>query len=85
MIQRQKAGKYMGARAPYGYLKPDEDVTSLVINPETAPVVKMIFQKYLDGMNITQLARYLNEQKILQKASSLRQRRKQQKNISGIR
>ena len=31
----------------------DEDVTSLVINPETAPVVKMIFQKYLDGMNIT--------------------------------
>ena len=43
----------------------DEDVTSLVINPETAPVVKMIFQKYLDGMNITQLARYLNEQKIM--------------------
>ena len=65
LIQRQKAGKYMGARAPYGYLKPDEDVTSLVINPETAPVVKMIFQKYLDGMNITQLARYLNEQKIM--------------------
>ena len=61
LIQRQKAGKYMGARAPYGYLKPDEDVTSLVINPETAPVVKMIFQKYLNGMNITQLARYLNE------------------------
>lgn len=55
----------MGARAPYGYLKPDEDVTSLVINPETAPVVKMIFQKYLNGMNITQLARYLNEQKIM--------------------
>lgn len=65
LIQRQKAGKYMGARAPYGYLKPDEDVTSLVINPETAPVVKMIFQKYLNGMNITQLARYLNEQKIM--------------------
>ena len=65
LIQRQKAGKYMGARAPYGYLKPDEDVTSLVINPETAPVVKMIFQKYLNGMNITQLARYLNEQKII--------------------
>ena len=40
-------------------------MTSLVINPETAPVVKMIFQKYLDGMNITQLARYLNEQKIM--------------------
>lgn len=65
LLQRQKAGKYMGARAPYGYLKPDEDVTSLVINPETAPVVKMIFQKYLDGMNITQLARYLNEQGIM--------------------
>ena len=56
----------MGARAPrYGYLKPYEDVTSLVINPETAPVVKMMFQKYLDGMNLTQLARYLNEQGIM--------------------
>lgn len=65
LLQKQKAGKYMGARAPYGYLKPDEDVTSLVINPETAPVVKMMFQKYLDGMNLTQLARYLNEQGIM--------------------
>lgn len=63
--QRQKAGKYMGARAPYGYLKRDDDVTSLVINPETAPVVRMIFEKFLDGMNITQLARYLNEQGIM--------------------
>ena len=63
--QLQKAGKYMGARAPYGYLKPEEDVTSLVVNPETAPVVQMIFQKYLEGMNITQLARYLNEQGIM--------------------
>jgi len=65
LIQKRKAGKYMGARAPYGYLKPDEDVTSLVINPETAPIVKMMFQKYLDGMNITQLTRYLNEQGIM--------------------
>jgi DNA invertase Pin-like site-specific DNA recombinase len=65
LIQRQKAGKYMGARAPYGYLKPDEDVTSLVINPETAPIVRMIFEKFLDGMNITQVCRYLNEQGIM--------------------
>lgn len=63
--QRQKEGKYIGARAPYGYLKSDENKTNLVINPETAPIVKMIFQKYLDGMNITQLARYLNEQGIM--------------------
>jgi DNA invertase Pin-like site-specific DNA recombinase len=65
LIQRQKEGKYMGARAPYGYLKPDEDVTSLVINPETAPVVKLIFEKFLEGMNLSQLARYLNEQGIM--------------------
>lgn len=65
LVQRRRAGKYMGARAPYGYLKPDEDVTSLIINPETAPVVKMMFQKFLDGMNITQLARFLNEQGIM--------------------
>ena len=63
--QRMKEGKYMGARAPYGYLKPAEDVTSLVVNPQTAPVVKKIFELYIEGMNITQVARWLNEQGIM--------------------
>lgn len=64
--ERMKAGKYMGARAPYGYIKPDEDVTSLVINPETAPIVQRIFHLYVsEDYNITQIARWLNENEIM--------------------
>ncbi len=64
--QRMSEGKYMGARAPYGYIKPKEDVTSLAINPETAAVVKKIFSLYVDSdMNITQIARWLNEEGIM--------------------
>lgn len=63
--QRMKEGRYMGARAPYGYLKPPENVTSLAVDPQTAPVVKKIFELYTSGLNITQVARWLNEQEIM--------------------
>ncbi len=64
--QKMREGNYMGARAPYGYLKPDDNVTSLVINPETAPIVKRIFELYVDkGLNITQIAKLLNEEGIM--------------------
>lgn len=65
LVQKRKDGKYMGARAPYGYLKPEDDVTSLIVNPETAPIVKKIFHMYLNEYNITQVARKLNEEGIL--------------------
>lgn len=64
-------------------------MTSLVINPESACCEEMIFQKYLDGMNITQLARYLNEQKIMSPGQYKREVlktgvKKTTENISGI-
>ena len=40
---RLQNGKYMTTVAPYGYLKDENDNTHLVIDPETAPVIKIIF------------------------------------------
>ena len=55
-------GQFIGAFAPYGYLKDPEDYHKLVVNPETAPVVQDIFQWYVyEGMNKNAIARKLIE------------------------
>ena len=47
---KRKRGEFIGAFAPYGYLKDSDDRHHLIVNPEPAPVVKNIFQWYLEGM-----------------------------------
>ncbi len=39
-----KVGKFTGARPPYGYKKSPDDCHKLIVDEETAPVVKQIFQ-----------------------------------------
>ena len=46
-----KAGKYLGGRVPYGYDRSDDPNHLPVINPETAPVVKHIFELRLMGLS----------------------------------
>lgn len=43
---KRSMGQFIGAFAPYGYLKDPEDYHKLVVNPETAPVVQDIFKWY---------------------------------------
>lgn len=62
--QRQK-GLFYGNIAPYGYWKEEANPHHLVLNPETAPVVRDIFLWKLEGMYNSQIAYRLNEQNIL--------------------
>lgn len=57
----REQGKFIGSFAAYGYLKDPTDHHRLVIDPETAPVVQLIFQKFLDGRSIIGIAKDLNE------------------------
>lgn len=61
---KQKNGEFIGAFAPYGYRKSPEDKHKLVIDEETAPVVRDIFQWRAEGQGIAQVARRLNERNI---------------------
>lgn len=61
---KQKNGEFIGAFPPYGYLKSPEDKHKLIIDPETAPVVRDIFQWKLEGQGIAQIARRLNGREI---------------------
>lgn len=60
----QDQGKFVGSQPPYGYMRNPSDKYALVVDPDTAPVVKEIFQKILDGYTIHALTLLLNERGI---------------------
>ena len=60
---KRKQGEYLGT-APYGYKKDPENKYHLIVDEEAARVVKLIFDKYLEGYGTMQIADYLSEQKI---------------------
>ncbi len=62
---KMKKGEYVGAYAPYGYLKDSKDIHHLIIDEEAAKVVKLIFELTLNGYGRTAIAKKLNELGIL--------------------
>uniref|UniRef100_UPI004028F116 recombinase family protein n=1 Tax=Ruminococcus bicirculans (ex Wegman et al. 2014) TaxID=1160721 RepID=UPI004028F116 len=60
LLTRQKQGKFIGTKAPYGYVKSSEDKHRLVIDPPAAKVVRRIFDMTLAGFCTTEIARTLN-------------------------
>ena len=60
------SGAFLGNKAPYGYDKHKikegkRTIHTLTPNPETAPVVKMIFELYAAGVSTYQIAKQLND------------------------
>lgn len=60
---KRKQGEYLGT-APYGYKKDPENKYHLAIDEEAAKVVRIIFDKYLEGYGTMQIADLLSKQKI---------------------
>ena len=61
---KQKNGEYIGLVAPYGYLKSKDNKNKFVVDEETAPVVRKIFELYADGKGLDPIARFLDEEGI---------------------
>jgi len=57
---KERRGEFIGVFAPYGYSKSPDDRHKLVVNPETAPVIREIFSLRLQGMGYTGITRLLN-------------------------
>lgn len=62
---KRKRGEYIGAFAPYGYKKSEEDKNKLVIDEKAAEIVRQIFQWKIDGMSGTRIADKLNRLGVL--------------------
>lgn len=61
-LESAKKCRCIGGTRPLGYTV-DEN-KRFVIDPKTAPIVKIIFDKYAQGETISQITSYLNEQGI---------------------
>ena len=58
---KRNKGEFIGAFAPFGYLKNPENKNAFIVDEAAAEIVKEIFGKYLDGMSKLSIVRYLND------------------------
>lgn len=57
---KQRRGEFIGAYAAYGYLRDPADVHRLIVDEETAPVVREIFRRKEAGESDVGIVRWLN-------------------------
>ena len=58
---KRRNGQYIGAFAPYGYIKHPKDKHRLIVDPDAAENVKLIFTMLIQGSSKRAIALYLNE------------------------
>lgn len=58
-------GERISTAIPYGYMKDPNDPKQIIPDPETAPIVKRIFDMSAKGIGITKICDILSEEKVL--------------------
>jgi DNA invertase Pin-like site-specific DNA recombinase len=76
---KRRNGKFIGSAPSYGYLRDPEDKGHLIPDPEYAPIVKKIFEMASDGVGLSDITSYLNDNKI-KTPSSLKRKNPNAKN-----
>lgn len=61
---KKRNGEFVGAYAPYGYKKDENDKHKLVIDREAADVVNRIFNLFVAGNSVTAIAKILTEEEV---------------------
>lgn len=64
MSSRKSKGEFVSSQAPYGYMKDPNVKRKLTPNPDTAPVVRRIFELALAGKKVGEIAQTLNDEHI---------------------
>ena len=59
--EKRKSGKFVGSLPCFGYMRDPEDKGHLIPNPETAPIVKQIFEWRKNGLGPSRIVTMLNE------------------------
>ena len=63
--QAMRDGEFVGARPPYGYRKDPNNCHRLLVNEDTAPIVRQIFQWIADGVALNEVVKRLNASGVL--------------------
>ena len=61
LAYKREQGQFIGSFAPYGYCIDPDDKHHLVIDTETAPVVRQIFELYAGGEGYRRIVQRLND------------------------
>ena len=64
LYTKKRNGLFVGCYAPYGYKKSEEDRHRLVIDPESAGVVRRIFDMFIRGDSLTKICDSLTLERI---------------------
>lgn len=67
---KKRNGQFVGAYAPYGFVKDPEDKHKLIINDEEANVVRRIFNMFANGLSLNKICDTLTNEKILTPSQS---------------
>jgi len=60
-----KAGKFVGCRTHFGYIRDPNDKHKLIIDPEAAAIVRRIFDMRYQGYGHKRIAQTLNDEKVI--------------------
>ncbi len=61
---KQKEGKFVGGRAPFGYMQDPKDKNHLIINEEQAIIVRRIYDMCLEGLSFFKIAKRLTYERV---------------------
>ena len=64
LITKKKNGEFVGSYAPYGYYKSKLDKHKFIIDDDASKIVKLIFEKTINGLSKKEIANILNEMQI---------------------
>ena len=63
-MARSRQGKFVGGVPPYGLMRDPDDGGHLILDPETAPTIKLIFDYAADGIGSLRISKELMSRKI---------------------
>ena len=58
---KRRNGQYIGSFAPYGYIKDPKDKHQLIVDPDAAEIVKLIYDMTLKGISRRAIVYHLND------------------------
>lgn len=58
---KKREGKWLSSFAPYGYMKDPDNKHQLIVDPETSPIIKEIFDMAYSGLGTCAIAKYLTD------------------------
>ena len=63
-MTRSRQGKFCGGKPPLGLMRDPDEKGHLIVDPETAPVIRRIFELALDGWGCMRIAKQLMDDKV---------------------